>query len=30
MLGGTSGMNAMVWVKGSSLDYDGWRLPGWS
>lgn len=30
MLGGTSGMNAMVWVKGSDLDYDGWRLPGWS
>lgn len=30
MLGGTSGMNAMVWVKGSNLDYDGWRLPGWS
>ena len=30
MLGGTSAMNAMAWVKGSSLDYDGWRLPGWS
>jgi len=30
MLGGTSGMNAMVWVKGSNLDYDGWKLPGWS
>ena len=30
MLGGTSAMNAMVWVKGSDLDYDGWRLPGWS
>ena len=23
-------MNAMVWVKGSNLDYDGWRLPGWA
>ena len=23
-LGGTSSMNGMVWVKGSSLDYDGW------
>ena len=23
-------MNAMVWVKGSDLDYDGWQLPGWS
>jgi choline dehydrogenase len=30
MLGGTSGMNAMAWVKGSDLDYDGWQLPGWS
>jgi choline dehydrogenase len=23
-------MNAMIWVKGSNLDYDGWQLPGWS
>lgn len=30
MLGGTSAMNAMAWVKGSDLDYDGWSLPGWS
>ena len=30
MLGGTSAMNAMVWVKGSDIDYDGWRLPGWA
>src|SRR6185437_11908179 len=30
VLGGCSAMNAMVWVKGSNLDYDGWRLPGWS
>jgi choline dehydrogenase-like flavoprotein len=29
-LGGTSSMNGMVWVKGSSLDYDGWELPGWA
>jgi choline dehydrogenase len=29
-LGGTSGMNAMIWVKGSNLDYDGWRVPGWA
>jgi choline dehydrogenase len=29
-LGGTSSMNGMVWVKGSSLDYDGWDLPGWA
>lgn len=30
VLGGTSAMNAMVWVKGSNLDYDGWGLTGWS
>jgi choline dehydrogenase len=30
VLGGTSAMNAMVWVRGSDLDYDGWQLPGWS
>jgi choline dehydrogenase len=30
VLGGTSAMNSMVWVKGSNLDYDGWGLPGWS
>lgn len=30
VLGGTSAMNMMVWVKGSDLDYDGWRIPGWS
>jgi choline dehydrogenase len=30
MLGGTSAMNAMAWVKGSDLDYDGWQLPGWA
>jgi choline dehydrogenase-like flavoprotein len=29
-LGGTSGTNAMIWVKGSNLDYDGWRVPGWA
>ena len=29
-LGGTSSMNAMIWVKGSNLDYDDWRMPGWS
>jgi choline dehydrogenase len=29
VLGGTSAMNGMVWVKGSNLDYDGWQLPGW-
>lgn len=29
-LGGTSSMNAMIWVAGSNLDYDGWRVPGWA
>ena len=22
-------MNGMFWVRGSNVDYDGWRLPGW-
>lgn len=30
VLGGTSAMNAMVWVRGSDLDYDGWGVPGWN
>ena len=30
VLGGTSAMNGMVWVRGSNLDYDGWQLPGWA
>lgn len=30
LLGGCSAMNAMLWVRGSDLDYDGWDLPGWS
>jgi choline dehydrogenase len=30
VLGGTSAMNAMVWVRGTRVDYDGWQLPGWS
>jgi choline dehydrogenase-like flavoprotein len=29
VLGGTSAMNAMVWVRGTRLDYDGWQVPGW-
>ncbi|WP_059016739.1 GMC family oxidoreductase N-terminal domain-containing protein [Mycobacterium sp. M26] len=29
VLGGTSSMNAMVWVVGTQRDYDGWDLPGW-
>ncbi|HYF24269.1 MAG TPA: GMC family oxidoreductase N-terminal domain-containing protein [Baekduia sp.] len=30
VLGGCSAMNAMLWIRGSRLDYDGWGLPGWS
>lgn len=30
VLGGTSSMNAMVWVRGTRSDYDDWQLPGWS
>jgi choline dehydrogenase len=29
VLGGTSAMNALVWVRGTRLDYDGWQVPGW-
>jgi choline dehydrogenase-like flavoprotein len=29
-LGGSSSINAMMWVRGHRADYDGWRLPGWS
>ena len=29
VVGGCSAMNSMFWIKGSNLDYDGWRLPGW-
>ncbi len=28
MLGGSSGMNAMLWVRGQRQDYDGWRDAG--
>jgi choline dehydrogenase len=30
MLGGSSSMNAMMWVRGHHSDYDDWDLPGWS
>lgn len=30
MLGGTSSMNAMVYIRGNPADYDGWGQPGWS
>jgi choline dehydrogenase len=30
MLGGTSSMNAMVYIRGNPADYDDWGIPGWS
>jgi len=30
VLGGSSSINAMMWVRGHRADYDGWGLPGWS
>jgi choline dehydrogenase len=30
MLGGSSSMNAMMWVRGHQADYDGWGIDGWS
>ena len=30
VIGGSSSMNAMMWVRGHKADYDGWKLPGWS
>lgn len=30
MLGGSSSINAMMWVRGHRDDYDGWAVPGWS
>ena len=29
VLGGSSGINAMVWVVGHPSDYDAWACPGW-
>jgi choline dehydrogenase len=30
VLGGSSSINAMMWVRGHKADYDGWQVPGWS
>ncbi|HET8642636.1 MAG TPA: GMC family oxidoreductase N-terminal domain-containing protein [Pseudonocardiaceae bacterium] len=30
VLGGSSSMNAMVYMRGHRVDYDGWNQPGWS
>jgi choline dehydrogenase len=29
-LGGSSSINAMVYIRGNHLDYDEWSVPGWS
>ena len=30
MLGGSSSMNAMIYIRGAAADYDGWGIPGWT
>ena len=29
VLGGSSSINGLVWIRGQPQDYDGWGIPGW-
>jgi len=30
VLGGSSSINGLVYIRGQPVDYDGWEVPGWS